>query len=329
MKAKDPHWIGIDLGGTKILAAVLDSKFRILGACKNPNDPNRGEKVFLSTLKDSVDSALDQARLPLKSVGAVGAGCPGMIDFSHGTVRLSPNISFLRNYPLAKKLGRMLKRPVFIENDVNAGLYGEWQFGAAKGCRHAAGIFPGTGVGGAFILDGKLYRGSTGAAGEIGHTFLAPPSLISSEERATTVEGLLGRLRISSEASYLVLKQKARHLFQETGYDVRKIKSKALLRSVRGGDRAVRELLLQKARVLGLAMANLVNLLNPEKIVLGGGVIEAMGSLLLPEARRVMHRCALAPVVRHVQVVAARLGDDAIVKGAAKLASDWISGKEV
>ena len=215
-----------------------------------------------------------------------------------------------------------------LENDANAGLYGEWKLGAAKGYRNVAGIFLGTGVGGAFILDGRLYRGATGAAGEIGHTFLGAPTLIDADEKISTVEGLLGRLRIASEAGLLILKQKAPKLYHEAGYDIRKIKSKMLKLSIKRGDDAIRDLMLQKAKVLGLAMANLVNLLNPEVIVLGGGLIEALGSEIIPEARDIMKKFAMAPIVKSVRVQKAKLGDDSILLGAAQLALDHLKERK-
>jgi len=314
------YLIGVDVGGTKILAAVMDPHCRVKAVCKVPVDAHRGAAVFLDQIVKTVQEAVDEAGLKWKHVAALGMGCPGMIEQPQGIVRLSPNLSFLKNYPLRKKLMQRLKIPVTIENDVNAGLYGEFHFGAARGCQNAVGIFWGTGVGGGLILDGKIYRGSTGAAGEIGHTFVNAPALTDISDRSGTLESQIGRLALSADAGLLVLKQQAKVLYEKAGTDLRKMKSKTLLRSIRGGDQAVKELMRCKARVLGIAMANAVNLLNPERIVLGGGVMEAMGSILLPVAKKTMREYALAPVVRNVSVELARLGDYAIAMGAAQLA---------
>jgi len=316
--------VGVDLGGTKMLAALLDERYEIKSLYKAAVEPNRGEKFFFKTLVESIETVLS-GKVSIKDVRAIGLGCPGIIHAEEGVVRLSPNISFMKNYPLGEKLRRHFGVPVAVENDVNAGLYGEQQFGAAKGHKHVFGIFLGTGVGGAMILDGKLYRGATGAAGEIGHTFLSLPSFLAGAQKAGTVEDYLGRLRIASEAMLLVVKQKAPHLLESTDYDVRKIKSKALARSAHQ-DEAVRELISDKASILGIAMANVVNLLSPELIVLGGGLVEAMGDLLLPAARQVMQEYAMKPLVAQVKVVPSKLKDYAIVKGAARLGSE-ASGK--
>lgn len=314
--------IGIDVGGTKILTGLLDSNFRILATEKLAVDPHKGEKVFFESIVDSVDSVLASGKVKRRDIMALGMGCPGMIRIPEGIVTLSPNIAFLRNYPLRNRLLRRFKVPVAVENDVNAGLYGEYKFGAARNARHVFGIFLGTGVGGAMILDGELYHGASGGAGEIGHTFLNVPSLLHASDRGGTVESLTGRHAIASEAALLILKQQARELFKKAGTDTRRIKSKALLKAVQGGDTAVRELIVNKAQLIGIAMANVVNLLNPEVIVLGGGLVEAMGSLIVPVARATMKQTAMPPLARPVKVVAAKLGDYAIVKGAARLAYD-------
>ncbi len=316
------YFIGIDIGGTKILTALLNESFEIVATQKARVDAHQGEKVFFQSLVDGVETVCQEAELKPTQIALIGIGCPGIIENLKGVILLSPNISFMKNYPLGEKVSRRFKVPVLVENDVNAGLYGEHEFGAAKGTNHVVGIFLGTGVGGALILDGKIYRGATGAAGEIGHTFLKPPSLLSSLEREGTLEALVGRLAISAEAGLLVLKQQAPKLYSEIEYDVKKIKSRVLLKSIEGGDKAIQNLIEDKGRLLGLSMANVVNLLNPEMIVLGGGVVESLGSWIVRPAQETMRQYALAPMVKSVKVVTAKLGDFAIVKGAAKLAFD-------
>jgi len=325
--ARQKYFVGIDLGGTKILTTLLNRRFEVISEKKSRIEPNRGEKQFFKTVLQDFREVLDEGKVSAKQLIAAGMGCPGIIEFPEGFVKVSPNISFLKNCPLGARLKSAFKIPVIVENDVNAGLYGEQQFGAARGSRHVIGIFMGTGVGGAMILDGSLYRGAEGAAGEIGHTFLGLPSFGETSLNAATLESRTGRLAIATEAALLVMKQKAPKLYSAVGFDVRKIRSKALLKAIRSGDQAVRELLLAKARLMGLAMANVVNLLNPELFVLGGGLVEAMAPVILPEARAVMKRYALDPLARNVKVVPARLGDYAIVLGAAKLAWDHLESR--
>lgn len=325
--ARPKHFLGIDLGGTKLLTTLLDSRFNVVQEKKSRVEPNRGEKFFFKTLKDDIAEVLEAGKKTPKDLIAIGMGCPGVLEFPAGLVKVSPNISFLKNYPLGARLKAVYKVPVIVENDVNAGLYGEQQFGAARGYRHVVGIFLGTGVGGGLILDGHLYRGSTGAAGEIGHTFLYPPLFGDPSGRAGTLEATVGRLAISADAALLIMKQKAPHLYEDVEHDVKKIKSKSIARAIRSGDRELRVLMESKARLLGISMANSVNLLSPELFVLGGGLVEAMAPWIIPPATEVMRRYSLEPMARDVKVVPAKLGDYAIAMGAAKLAFDHLNAR--
>ncbi len=321
-KNKKKFMIGIDLGGTKIFTVLLDSKFKVRAERKDRVDVYQGEKFFMKSIVAGVNGVLADAKVSPKQLLCAGAGCPGLIDSPKGFVKISPNISFLKNYPLREKLQKLLKVPVWIENDVNAGLYGEHQFGAARGYSHVAGIFMGTGVGGAFILDGELYRGATGGAGEIGHTYLSIPSFLPDSPEFATLESMTGRLAIAASAGFLIAKQKARHLYEEVGYDIKKIKSRVLSQAIDEGDSALKTLVASRARLVGISMANIVNLLSPEIFVLGGGMVEAMPEIILPRARETMKEFALAPMVKTVKVEAAKLKDHSVAMGAAKLAYD-------
>lgn len=317
---KGKYVIGVDVGGTKILTVLLDKQFEVVAEQKEKVDANKGEKHFFHTVYSSIDAVLKSAHAKMEDVRALGVGCPGMIQMPQGIIRLSPNLSFLKDYPLKNRLIKQFGVPVAVENDVNAGLYGEQQFGAAAGVNHVAGIFLGTGVGGALIFNGRLYHGATGGAGEIGHTFLSLPTFLEGMAREGTVESNLGRLRIASDAALLMMKQLSPKLFEMVGYDVKKIKSGTIAKAVKAGDTALEELLVHKAKLLGIAMANIVNLLNPSLIVLGGGLIEALGDIIVPAARDSMRQYAMPPLVEKVKVVSAKLKDYATAKGAAKLA---------
>jgi glucokinase len=261
---------------------------------------------------------MGDAGLQSSQLAAVGAGCPGVLDYRTDRIVSSANIPFIKDYPLARKLQKLFKVPAAVENDANMGLYGEQQFGAAAGCEHVAGFFLGTGIGGALILDGKLYRGSSGAAGELGHIFLDPLGPGCGCGNRGCLEALAGRLALAGEAAVLAARGGAPHLMNEAGADVRKLKSGALARAVAEGDRRLKDLVRRKAALVGLAMANIVNTLDPEAIVLGGGLVEAMGELIVPAAEESMRRHAMPDISRHVTVAPAKLGDMAIVMGAAQ-----------
>ena len=325
--ASKKYLIGIDIGGTKILAGLLRPDFSVITTEKIKVEPHRGLSIFIKMLNSLISELLSENDLTYKNILAIGVGCPGIIDPETGVVHVSPNLAFLKQYSLRAALQKSFHVPVSVENDVNAGLYGEQQFGAAKNAKHVLGIFLGTGVGGALIFDGKLYRGFTLAAGEIGHTFMNLPFGLDGGPRPT-LENMTGRLAIASEAGLLLLKQKAPHLYKDVGTDLKSIKSGALVRAVKAGDSEIKKLLQSKAHVLGISMANAVNLLSPQLIVLGGGLIEALGHLIVPEADRTMRHYAMPDLARPVKVCAAKLGDHAVLLGAAKLAFDLTERKK-
>jgi glucokinase len=191
-----------------------------------------------------------------------------------------------------------------------------------------AGFFIGTGIGGALILDGKLYRGSSGAAGELGHIFIDPMGPGCGCGRRGCLEALAGRLALAGEAAMLAARGGAPRLLAETGADVKKLKSGALARAVEGGDKALKDLVRRKAALVGIAMANVVNTLDPEMVVLGGGLMEALGDVIVPAAEESMRRHAMPDIVAHVKVAAAKLGDLAVLMGAAKWAWDRSRGSD-
>ncbi|MBI5240120.1 MAG: ROK family protein [Elusimicrobia bacterium] len=321
MAKKDKAVVGIDLGGTKMLVGVVQGR-KVLASVKAKTDPAGGEREFFATIAATVAKALDEAGLKPGRLAAVGAGCPGVLDIKTDRIVSSANIPFIKDYPLARKLEKLLKVPAAVENDANMGLFGEQRFGAARGCGHVAGFFLGTGIGGALILNGELYRGSSGAAGELGHIFVDAMGPACGCGNRGCLEALAGRLALAGEAASLAARGGAPHLLKEAGADVRKLKSGALSRAVEAGDRQLRDLVKRKAALVGLAMANVVNTLDPECIVLGGGLVEAMGEIIVPAAEESMRRHAMPDIAKHVAVAPAKLGDLAIVMGAAQWARE-------
>ena len=320
--------IGIDVGGTKILDGLLDKNFRLIAEIKNKTKPEKGERYFLKTLVDSVQQALQDGHVGRSEVIAAGVGCPGFIDPERGFIKASPEYSLSYGLtPWPARLSKELGLPVVLGNDVQTGLYGEHQFGAAKGYANVVGIFMGTGVGGAIIINGQLYRGSTGSAGEVGHVMMDPAGPVCGCGQRGCFEAYTGRLAIAAEAAVLVARQQAPHLAQKTGTDIRAIKSGAMAKAIQSGDKALEELIRHKARMVGIMMSDLVNLLNPDMIVLGGGVVEAMPYLIAREAEATMRARAIGPSAKHVKVAIAKLKDYSIVMGAAKRAVDRFTEK--
>ncbi len=316
---KKKFWIGIDLGGTKLLTTVMNNNFHILAAVKNKVEASRGAKHFMKMLEESVREVLKEAHIDKEKVGGIGIGAPGIINKKKGEIEFCPNIPFLNHCKLASALSKKVKIPVVLENDANTGLFGEAELGAARGYADVIGIFVGTGVGGGILIDGKIYRGASGAAGEIGHMVVDDSGPQCGCGQNGCLEAYAGRLAIAGDAAVLASRRQAKALYEEAGTEVAKIKSGVIAKAIAKGDRALQNLVRERAVVLGKAMANLANAMSPELFVLGGGMIEAM-PFIVKEAEKAMRGQVMERIGAHVKVVPAKLGDHAIVKGAARLA---------
>ena len=211
---------------------------------------------------------------------------------------------------------------VRLSNDVHAALYGEHKLGAAVGCKHLIGIFLGTGIGGAIIIDGKLYLGATGHAGNIGHYLLQPLGPLAGSDRGGQLDTIASRAAIAGEAAALATKRKAPHLLDSVGTDVKKITSTALADAIEQGDADVEELVRNRAGILGIVLSNMVDFLNPEMIVLGGGLVDAMPDIITKEVAAGIKSHATREAQQGLQIVASQLKSHAVATGAAKLAVD-------
>ena len=160
--------LGFDLGGTKVAAAVWDKKFKVLSRLKEKARADEGAEAVFKVICDVIQNACKEAGIKISELSAIGGCAPGLVEPKTGLVFDTPNLG-LKNFPLKQRLEDKFGVSVTIENDVNAGLYGEFCFGAAKGKKNILALSPGTGIGGALIIDGKLYRGANGGAGEFGH----------------------------------------------------------------------------------------------------------------------------------------------------------------
>ncbi|MFW5786279.1 MAG: ROK family protein [bacterium] len=318
---KGSYLIGIDLGGTKMLCAVLDRNYEVLARTKVKVGADRDNETILKSMIEAVESALNDANIDRDALESIGIVSPGPIDFADGVVLETPNLD-LSNFPVRDALEKEFACPVLLENDVNAGTYGEYIRGAAAGFRHVVGIFPGTGVGGGLILDGRLFRGSTGGAGEIGHITIEPDGPKCGCGNYGCLEQMASRTAIAKELVGLVISGQSKTILESAGTDIARVRSKTILKAVEAGEQPVIEVVQRAARYMGMGMAAAVNIFDPELIVLGGGLIEKLGHFYVEEAERSMRRHAMQGLVSHVEVRQAQLGDDAAVVGVAALAHE-------
>lgn len=315
--AEKTRVVGFDMGGTKMLASVLDEDYKELASAKIRTPVGASPKETVAAIADLVSEALGKADTDPSQVVAIGIAVPGPIDRADGRVILMPNVA-MEDYPLRDKLQEKLDIPVVLENDVNAGTYGEYVGGAAKGTRNAIGIFPGTGVGGGIIIDGALYRGRTGSAGEFGHMIVQAGGRRCGCGKLGCLEAVSSKTAIAKDLVHLALKGQSETVLEKAGTDIAKIKSSVIKKAMDAGEKAVIEVVERAAWYLGVGLGSLVDIFDPDVVVVGGGLVEKLDKAYLKPAEESMR--AHSMIDSDVALVAASLGDDSVTVGAAALA---------
>jgi glucokinase len=320
---KKRAYIGIDIGGTKSLFALLDDRFEILEEQKFRSQPNKGGvRGFERAMRAAVRKLLAQAQRRGLKVKVVGIGCAGDIDMKAGIVRSSPNLTFLDGYPFRAKLEKLTGAKVFLGHDVQAALYGEHRLGAARKGRHIIGVWIGTGLGGALIINHSLYLGATGIAGDLGNYLLHSVDVSQDAPRKEVLDNVASRTAIAGDAAALAAKRAAPELRKAAGTDVSEIRAGDLADAIRKGDKAIERLVRSRANVVGTALSNLVDFLNPDTVVLGGGLVYALPTLMKRAIAGSIAAHATPKAAKAVKVVVAKLGDHSGTIGAARLAAD-------
>lgn len=317
------HVVGLDIGGTKMMAAVYNSKWQALGRCRKKSRFSKEEPAEVRVIRvvaEAIEAAGDV------SIKGIGVGSPGPLDPVSGVIIDTPNLAW-KNFPLAKILSDHFSVPVAVDNDVNLGTYGEWCFGDIEDCVHVLGIFPGTGIGGGIIVDRTLLHGFSGAAGEVGHMTLEVDGPFCGCGKRGCLEALASRIAIAKEVAALAARGDAPYIAEHCGSDIERIRSNDLAQAIKAGDTMVEEVVRKAAYYVGIAVGNLINILSPEAVVLGGGLVEAMESLYLDEVKRAVKAHAMPFLRKGVRIQAARLGDDAVVQGAARMIAERIRRK--
>jgi glucokinase len=314
--------IGVDLGGTKLLAGAVDPA---LNVHHRATRPARGadQAAVLETVLGAVREVRDAIESASGTVEAVGFGIPCMIDQQRGTAVMSIHLP-IADLPFRDLMAERLGLPVFVDNDANAAMLAEWRYGAAAGARDAALLTIGTGIGGGLVAGGALQRGSQGAGAELGHMVVkadGPPCQGNCPNRgcleAMASGGALGR-----EARRIARERPGSGLGRALAGG-REISGPLVTELAHDGDAAAIDALAIIGEWLGVGVCNLVNMLNPDVVVIGGGVIAA-GDLLLEPVRAVVAERALSPAREHVRIVPARFGAESGMLGAAALALEGI-----
>jgi glucokinase len=320
---KSEFIVGVDLGGTKILSGIFTPALKCVGKVKLSTKAERGVDTVVDRIARCVRDAVDECDLDLKQCRGVGIGAPGAVDFDAGRVIFAPNLGW-RDVPLKKELEKRLDVPVFLENDCNVCTLGVHERELGGKPRHLIGIFVGTGIGGGIILDGKLFSGANHAAGEIGHMVMQVGGNKCGCGNKGCLEALASRMAIFNRILAAVKDGQKTHLTEMLGDKLENLKSGDLRKAIRRGDKFVAEVVEEAAEYIGIAVGSLINLFNPEIVVLGGGVIDALEDEMFKIINKTAHDYAIPGAVDAVEIITSRLGNDAGITGAAVLAKQQL-----
>ena len=307
------YYIGIDLGGTNIVAGVVDENYQILTKASVKTNLPRPEQEIAADMAAVARQAAEEAGLSLDQIEWVGVGTPGIANSATGIIEYSNNLGFC-NTPMVQYLEEALGRPAFIENDANAAAYGEYVAGAAKGAKHAVCITLGTGVGGGIIIDGKIYCGSNFGGAEIGHTVIDVNGPMCSCGRKGCFEvfsSATGLIRMTKEAL-------AAHP-ESAMKDEERITGRTAFNYMRAGDETTKQVVDDYIRYLAAGITNTINIFQPDVLCIGGGVCNEGDPLLLPMKEIVKKEVYTRNSPKNTEIVIAKLGNDAGIIGAAFL----------
>lgn len=306
----------VDLGGTHLRAALVDDAGRILNQLKQETPKGDSALCIVNALVKAAQQ-WESDKLP---VVAASIMVPGAVDCKKAVVLQAPNLPSLVNFELKAELERRLGWPVFLENDANAAAVGEMWMGAARGCCDVISVTLGTGVGGGVILDGKLWRGSHGSAGEIGHTTVDPFSGLKCKC------GNTGCLELFASATAIVrMTRENLSLVPESTLKSEELTAAKVYEAGRNGDELALAVFRRFGLYLGIGLANLINLIDPQIIVISGGAVNGW-DLFAPEMYRQVEERAFRTTAQQVKIARAECGDNAGLLGAARLARTGLTG---
>ena len=315
--------LGIDVGGTNlVVGSVAEDGSVMHGLASEPTEAEAGERDVVERLialaKRTI--ALTTREHPSAQIIGVGVGAPGPLDTKRGIVLLTPNLGWV-NMPLRQIIHDRLKLPAALDNDANCATLGEWWMGAARGTRNAIGITIGTGIGGGIIIEGKLFHGTSDCAGEIGHTTIDTEGRRCKCGNYGCLEAYASGPNIALRASEEIKAGAESKLAGYVGGDLKRITAQTVYQAAHDGDDLATEVVNETAKFLGAGIANLVNIFNPEVVVVCGGVTLAGDHLFTPLRREVARR-AFKPAVSVCRIVPCELVGTAGVYGAAKVFLD-------
>ena len=307
--------IGIDLGGTNLLVGLMDEDGALIARTHRPTDASRGDQAVMDTIAEATQSVCQESDTPLEAIGAIGIAVCGAVDHGAGIVLRTGALDWT-DVPLSSQLQDRLGRPVVLENDVNAAAWGEYRRGAGRGSDGMLAVWVGTGIGGGIVLDGHLFHGPRGTAGELGQTKAdntgAEPRILEAIASRTGMRALANEATMSDSM-----------LMSLAGNDTEKIGTAELATAFAAGDEMGVHVATTAANVLGSAIANAVTLLSIDTVVIGGGITEALGEPWVELVRTQFRNDVFPPqAATWCRLLKTELESDAGMIGAAMLAVD-------
>lgn len=322
MSETSRYLISVDMGGTKVLCSLIDEQNQIVDRIKFSSEVEKGIGNLLDNFAAAIFEILNRNSLSLTSLKAISVGVPGFVNPYSGIVAMAPNMG-LENFNLRKALSEKIKVPIFIENDVNMAGLGILKFELMDKDCNALVVFVGTGIGGALIFNGKLYRGTSYYAGEIGHIPVKNKGPKCGCGKEGCFEAMAGRLAIVREIIDKSKKDK-KSFFYKHIKDGKQIKSKNLAQAVEANDPITIAEIVQACDIIGRTVAGINNLLALDYIIFGGGVIEALGDFMLNRIKKSFAKHSLEAIAANTNLSITGLGDDAALFGGVKLYEEMI-----
>ncbi len=305
--------ICLDVGGTKVLGAIFNEKdeiiYRLKKRSKSGGEGSADvEKVIISVVEEMIsESGIDRSRL-----NAIASCAPGVIDQERGVVLFTPNLPW-RDYDMASSMRKKFGVPFYVGNDVNLGVLGEYHFGAGRGYQNIVGFFVGTGMGGGLILNGSLYTGNQFKAAEYGHMVLDPEGPLCNCGQRGCLEAFSSKQGMSAYIRQQAARGRETMMAEAVQDGV--FRSKKLKKALEAGDKVALEAVDRSCHWLAVAAGNMINIFSPDLILLGGGVIEAVGDLFLKKILEEVDRYCMPAIRSTVDIKIADLGDDSILYG--------------
>ena len=310
--------IGIDVGGTNVKIALVDGEGKIIYSNSVPTYAQMGYEYTVNNIKQAIRDLMKETNTDAKEIEGIGFDFPGQVDYKTGVVKLAPNIPGWVNVPIAQMIEEEFNIPTRIDNDVRCAALGELKFGAGKGCENFVCITVGTGIGSGLVINGQLVRGAANAAGEIGHIKLQMNGgpICGCGDTGCLEAFASGPSIVAMAQEYLKGGKSTK--FREMAGAAGEITPYIVAKAAEAGDPVAKRIFEIVGTYIGMGLVSVINLLNPEKVIIGGGVAAA-GDLLLDPIRKTIKERAMVVAGNSVEIVPAELGNSAGVIGASML----------